>query len=91
MVPEGIYILDSMHFIIGKNLTFLCSVLNSKLMQWFLSITIGCAAGGNSGNADNVLNLSVPEGHENIELNDNDIYNLYQLKDTEIRFIENQM
>ena len=33
IVDSGIYIQDSMHFIIGYNLNYLCSMLNSKLIK----------------------------------------------------------
>ncbi|MGC8718373.1 MAG: TaqI-like C-terminal specificity domain-containing protein, partial [bacterium] len=35
-VPSGIYILDSMAFITGRNLKFLIGVLNSKLIDFYV-------------------------------------------------------
>lgn len=88
LVDSGIYIQDSMHFIIGSKLNYLCSILNSKLIQWLLSLIIGEAAGGNAGNADNIWNLYIP--HTNLDCNviDCDVYALYGLTDDEIKFIE---
>lgn len=76
-----------MHFIIGEHLLLLCSVLNSKLIQWVLNLIIGQAAGGNAGNADNIWNLCIPF-HNNIKLDDSKIYNLYKLTEKEIKYIE---
>ena len=88
LVPEGVYILDSMHFIVGKNLNYLCSVLNSKLIQWLLNLLIGDAAGGNAGNADNVLNLSIPLGKNDVKITDETVYRLYGLTPDEIKYVE---
>ena len=88
LVEEGIFIQDSMHFIVGENLLYLCSILNSNLFQWLLSLIIGEAAGGNAGNADNVLNLCIPIPQENCCLSDEDIYSLFQLTKKEIEYIE---
>ena len=84
------FIQDSMHFIIGQNLNYLCSVLNSKIIQWLLSTIIGEAAGGNAGNADNIWNLPIPLTTENKHVNDEYLYNKYKLSEEEIRFIESQ-
>ena len=88
LVDEGIFIQDSMHFIVGNNLTYLCSVLNSKLIQWLLSLIIGEAAGGNAGNADNVLNLTVPKTKSDKKISDQEIYRIYNLSTEEIKFVE---
>lgn len=80
-----------MHFIVGNKLHYLCSVLNSKLIQWLLSLIIGEAAGGNAGNASNVLDLHVPHFDKDERLSDKDIYTLYGLNENEIAFIENQL
>ena len=77
-----------MHFIVGNNLTYLCSVLNSKLIQWLLSLIIGEAAGGNAGNADNVLNLTVPKTKSDKKISDQEIYRIYNLSTEEIKFVE---
>jgi type II restriction/modification system DNA methylase subunit YeeA len=61
LVNKGILIIDSMHFIVGENLFFFISILNSKLFHWLLNIIIGTSAGGNAGNADNVKNLPIPK------------------------------
>ncbi len=89
LVDKGIFIQDSMHFIVGNNLNYLCSVLNSKLIQWLLSLIIGEAAIGNAGNADNVLNLVIPSSKINKRITDDEIYELYKLSSKEIKFIEN--
>ena len=88
LVDEGIFIQDSMHFIVGNNLNYLCSVLNSKLIQWLLSLIIGEAAGGNAGNADNVLNLTVPKTKSDKKISDEEIYRIYNLSTEEIKFVE---
>lgn len=77
-----------MHFIIGGNLNYLCSVLNSKLIQWLLSLIIGEAAGGNAGNADNIWNLHIPINNYDNIIDDNEVYNIYGINATEIKFIE---
>ena len=77
-----------MHFIVGKNLEYLCSVLNSRLFQWLLSLIIGEAAGGNAGNADNVLNLPIPKTKTDRRINEEEVYELYGLSREEIAFIE---
>jgi len=64
-VDKDILIQDSMHFIVGKNLFFFVSILNSRLFNWLLNIIIGTAVGGNAANADNVKNLFIPELKEN--------------------------
>ena len=79
-----------MHFIIGKYLNYLCSALNSKLIQWLLSTIIGEAAGGNAGNADNIWKLPIPQCHSDACVSDDDIYKLYNLSDKEKDFIESQ-
>ena len=88
IVDEGIYIQDSMHFIIGNNLEYLCSILNSKLIQWLLSLIIGEAAGGNAGNADNIWKLCIPKTNNNDAISDSDVYSLYKLTQEEIAYIE---
>ena len=88
LVDCGIYIQDSMHFIIGTNLNYLCSILNSKLIQWLLYLIIGEAAGGNAGNADNIWNLHIPQTNIDCNVNDIDVYSLYDLTDEEIKYIE---
>ena len=88
LVDCGIYIQDSMHFIIGSNLNYLCSILNSKLIQWLLSLIIGEAAGGNAGNADNIWDLHIPQTNIDCNVNDIDVYALYDLTDEEIKYIE---
>ena len=88
LVDSGIYIQDSMHFIIGSNLTYLCSILNSKLIQWLLSLIIGEAAGGNAGNADNIWNLHIPNTNLDCNVIDCDVYALYGLTDDEIKYVE---
>ena len=88
LVDSGIYIQDSMHFIIGSNLNYLCSILNSKLIQWLLSLIIGEAAGGNAGNADNIWNLHIPHTNSDCNVIDSDVYALYGLTDDEIKYVE---
>ena len=85
LVDEGIFIQDSMHFIVGANLEYLASVLNSKLIQWLLALIIGDAAGGNAGNADNVLNLCIPYSKINEKISDEEIYRIYNLTNEEIK------
>lgn len=87
LVDKGIFIQDSMHFIVGANLEYLASVLNSKLIQWLLSLIIGDAAGGNAGNADNVLNLCIPYSKINEKKSDEEIYRIYNLTNEEIKYI----
>lgn len=79
-----------MHFITGDNLQYITSVLNSKLLQWLLNVIIGEAAGGNAGNADNILNLHIPKHSDDINVNDEFVYNLYRISENEIAFIESQ-
>jgi len=88
LVESSIYIQDSMHFIIGDRLNYLCSVLNSKLIQWLLSLVIGEAAGGNAGNADNIWNLHIPTYLKDDAVTDNEIYTLYGMTPDEIKYIE---
>ena len=89
-IDDNFFIQDSMHFIIGKYLNYLCSALNSKLIQWLLSTIIGEAAGGNAGNADNIWKLPIPQCHSDACVSDDDIYKLYNLSDKEKDFIESQ-
>ena len=90
VVKEGVFIQDSMHFIVGKQLNYLCSVLNSKIIQWLLDTTIGLAAGGNAGNSDNIRNLYIPYTKSDKPITDIDLYQQYGLTNTEIQFIESQ-
>ena len=87
-MDSGIFIQDSMHFIIGENITYLCSILNSTLIQWLLSLIIGEAAGGNAGNADNIWNLHIPISNLNNHITDCDVYELYGLTYDEIKYVE---
>lgn len=79
-----------MHFIIGEKLNYICSVLNSKIIQWLLSIIIGEAAGGNAGNADNISNLPVPYEDFDNPISDNYLFKRYALTNEEVAFIESQ-
>ena len=89
IIPTGYYILDSMHFINGDKLKYLCSILNSKLIQWLLNLIIGDAAGGNAGNADNVLNIPAPNSTlGDVMLSDKQVFNIYGLSTKEIEYIE---
>ncbi|WP_434784686.1 TaqI-like C-terminal specificity domain-containing protein [Prevotella amnii] len=89
-VDDYIYIQDSMHFITGDKLNYICSVLNSKIIQWLLSTIIGEAAGGNAGNADNIWNLPIPLVSLDNSVSDNYLYERYNLTNEEIAFIESQ-
>ena len=90
-VEGGVFIQDSMHFIVGNRLEYLCHILNSKLIQWLLSTIIGEAAGGNAGNADNIWCLPIVVGNkEMVSISDSEVYKLYELSNEEIRFIESQ-
>ncbi|MBR1446961.1 MAG: hypothetical protein IJ586_07770 [Alloprevotella sp.] len=89
-VEDEFFIQDSMHFIIGRNLQFLCSFLNSKIIQWLLSTIIGEAAGGNAGNADNIWNLPIPPTDSNKGVSDKFLYASYGLSKEELSFIESQ-
>ena len=84
------FIQDSMHFIIGKNLNYLCAVLNSKIIQWLLSTIIGEAAGGNAGNADNIWNLPIPVVDIDSTVSEEYLYKRYGLSFEEVLFIESQ-
>lgn len=91
LLPPDIYLLDSMHFFIGGNLDYLCSVLNSKIIQWLLSTIIGEAVGGNAANSDNIWNLPIPNAPSNNPVSDSYLYEIYQLTPEEIAFIESQI
>jgi hypothetical protein len=60
LISKNVFISDSMHFITGNNLKYISAILNSKLLQFIISIIIGAAVGGNAGNAENVANLPIP-------------------------------
>ncbi len=79
-----------MHFIIGNQLNYLCSVLNSKIIQWLLDTIIGLAAGGNAGNSDNIRDLCIPYSKYDKQITDMDLYHKYGLTNDEIEFIESQ-
>ncbi|MBQ0088916.1 MAG: type II restriction endonuclease [Prevotellaceae bacterium] len=89
-VKDEMYIQDSMHFIIGDKLIYLCSVLNSKIIQWLLSTIIGETAGGNAGNADNIWNLPIPLNDSDENVTDDFLYRKYCLSNEEIDIIESQ-
>ncbi len=65
IVEGGIYVQNSIHFMVGKHLDYICAILNSKLMQWLLSLIVGSAVGGNACNADNVTNLPIAKYDSN--------------------------
>ena len=77
-----------MHFIVGDNLNYLCSVLNSKLFQWLLFLIVGEAAGGNAGNAENIWNLHIPQNESDDMLTDSDIYTIFKLTHDEQSYVE---
>ena len=89
-VDKHIYIQDSMHFIIGEKLNYICSVLNSKIIQWLLSMVIGKAVGGNAGNAENILSLPIPFSSSDQTVSDIYLYEKCHLSKEEIMFIESQ-
>ena len=89
-VEGEMFIQDSMHFIIGEKLNYLCSALNSKIIQWLLSLVIGEAAGGNAGNADNIWKLPIPYSDKDISVSDNYMFCIFGLSKVEIEFIESQ-
>ncbi|MBS9780588.1 MAG: Eco57I restriction-modification methylase domain-containing protein, partial [Moraxellaceae bacterium] len=111
-IDGGIYIQDSMHFFTSKDLKYICCMLNAKLYRFLLNLIIGNAAGGNAGNADNVTNLPLIQGTQNLitiaeqiieqkannqdttaleKQVDNLVYELYELTDEEIAFIESKV
>ena len=90
-VDAYIYIQDSMHFIIGDKLNYICSVLNSKIIQWLLSMVIGEAAGGNAGNSDNIWNIPIPFVSLDKSVSDNYLYERYGLSKEEIAYISSQI
>ena len=79
LVEKDMFIQDSMHFIIGERLNYLCSILNSKAIQWLLALRIGEAAGGNAGNANNVLTLNVPLPDKDKMLSDSEVFALFRI------------
>lgn len=102
LIDEGIYIQDSMHFITGKKLEYLCAILNSSLFSWLMNLIVGKAAGGNAGNSDNIRDLYVFKPEMNLEIEiidllnskqfkhiDKVIFKVYQLNEYEISIIEN--
>lgn len=89
-VDEYVLIQDSMHFVVGDLLDYLCSVLNSKIIQWLLFTIIGEAAGGNAGNADNIWNLPIPKTQMDNPVTDMWLYDRYGLSEEEVHFIESQ-
>lgn len=101
LVDENIYIQDSMHFLTGNHLKYLCAVLNSKLFTFLMYLIVGEAAGGNAGNADNVKNLCIynPSKQdekiienllENGKFSEIDayLYKVYNINNEEIEYIE---
>ncbi|MDM1404738.1 Eco57I restriction-modification methylase domain-containing protein [Myroides marinus] len=76
LVNSGIFIQDSMHFFTGNHLEYLNVILNSKLFVWLMTIIVGEAAGGNSGNSDNIkeLKIKIPNSEE-----ENEVLNLFNL------------
>jgi hypothetical protein len=103
-VKDGIFIQDSMHFIVGNHLKYLCCILNSKLFVWLMYLIVGDAVGGNAGNADNVKNLVIPKPNNELELRienllqtndyrlmDNIVYEIYDLTEEEIKFISSSV
>ena len=90
-VDAYIYIQDSMHFIIGDKLNYICSVLNSKIIQWLLSMVIGEAAGGNAGNSDSIWNIPIPFVSLDKSVSDNYLYERYGLSKEEIAYISSQI
>ena len=91
IADKGIYRQDSMLFITGSNLNYLVSVLNSKIIQWLLSLIIGEAAGGNAGNADNIWNLCIPKIDIDQAITDFDLYSFYGLTTDEAKYIESKV
>ena len=102
LIDADIFIQDSMHFFTGKHLNFLTAVLNSRLYKILMHMIVGQAAGGNAGNSDNVKQLKVVVPNQFLEDKiiqllkekkykeiDKLIYELYNLTDEEISFIEN--
>ena len=102
LIDVDIFIQDSMHFFTGKHLDFLNAILNSRLYKILMHMIVGQAAGGNSGNSDNVKQLKVVVPNQFLEDKiiqllkekkykeiDKLIYELYNLTDEEISFIEN--
>ena len=102
LIDADIFIQDSMHFFTGKHLNFLTAVLNSRLYKILMHMIVGQAAGGNAGNSDNVKQLKVVVPNQFLEDKiiqllkekkykeiDKLIYELYNLTEEEISFIEN--
>ena len=58
--------------------------LNSKLIQWLLSLIIGEAAGENAGNTDNIWKLCIHKTNNNDAISDSDVYSLYKLTQEEM-------
>ncbi|HEL9634638.1 TPA: hypothetical protein U0K44_001506 [Streptococcus suis] len=104
IVPEDIYIQDSMHFMTGEHIEYLSATLNSSLFSWLMNSIVGESAGGNAGNADNVKKLPVLtpsleiEGNiiEYLNIGDMDaidqlLYHIYSLTEEEIQFISSSV
>jgi len=67
IVPEDYFTLDSLCFIVGKNLKFLLSVLNSKLAAYYFFQNIAILDnGGMQMRQQYVENIPIPKGDQQI-------------------------
>ncbi len=100
IVPPDIYTLDSLCFIIGNNLDFLISILNSKIASYYFFNNIAILDNGglqmrqqyiekfqipNINKIDQLNKFSTNHNKENL---DELVYDLYELEATEIKYIE---
>lgn len=95
---EGEFYPEATTFIMtGDNLEYLYHLLHSKPVTYFFKTFYAGGGLGNEGYRYKkafIEKLPIPKNNKNLDINsenaDNIIYNLYDLNDKEIEFIENQ-
>jgi len=96
-VAPGFYVLDSTFMITGKDLKFLIGVLNSKIIACWIKLSAATLGEGSYGAKIYIEKSPIPpitKQNQSIVKNieelviDKLVYKLYDLKDEEIRIIE---
>lgn len=83
-VPEGIYVVDSLCFFVGKQLEEICKILNSEYATYYYFRNIAILDnGGMQMRQQYIEEVPLPKN-----LNNN-IYDEFQLTDSEREFIHN--
>jgi len=92
LIPEGYVLLDTNYFFTSSFSQYLISLLNSRLITWWINTEDTPIGNGGAYRhyKYNLERLCIPKASNEVSLTDEQVYALYHLSQEEIAFIESQ-